>query len=137
MRRLRPLVALPALLAACAGMNALATVTIIGGLGNFDVPNHEGSDCNEFEIELEGPHVEDVYHCYYNPNYHAPIVTALPGNIGVKVHYRNPQHATHPNTIEHFGIAIMPGHPITAQRFRWVLGTVAAPNVPPPPPPPP
>lgn len=72
---------------------------LIGGLGNFDVPNNEGGDCNEFEIELEGPHPEDVYHTYHNPNYGSPTITALPGNIGIRVVYDTPLHATHPGSI--------------------------------------
>ena len=42
--------------AACLGFavsQSMGSVVIIGGLGNFDVYNHEGTDCNEFEIELE------------------------------------------------------------------------------------
>jgi len=115
----------------------MADVVIIGGMGNFDVPNHEGGDCNEFEIELEGPHPEDVYHTYHNPNYGPPTITALPGNIGIRVVYNTPQHATHPNTIEHFGVSLSGAHPTTAQRFRWILGSVVNPNDPPPLPPPP
>lgn len=114
-----------------------AEVIIIGGLGNFDTPNNTGDDCNEFEIELEGPHCEDVYHTYYNYNYHAPTIEPLPGNVGVRVVYRNPQHATHPGSIEHFGVSIRGGVPITARRFQWIPGTVGVPNPPPPPPPPP
>ncbi len=116
---------------------AQADVIIIGGLGNFDTPNNTGDDCNEFDIELEGPHCEDVYHTYYNPNYHAPTVEPLPGNIGVRIVYRNPQHATHAGAVEHFGVSIHGGVQITAQRFQWIPGTVGVPNPPPPPPPPP
>lgn len=116
---------------------AQADVIIIGGLGNFDTPNNTGDDCNEFDIELEGPHCEDVYHTYHNYNYHAPSIEPLPGNIGIRVVYRNPQHATHANSIEHFGVSIRGGVQITAQRFQWIPGTVGVPNPPPPPPPPP
>ncbi|MEP0845901.1 MAG: hypothetical protein HRF50_03660 [Phycisphaerae bacterium] len=114
---------------------ATADVIIMGGLGNFDTPNNTGDDCNEFDIELEGPHCEDVYHTYYNPNYHAPTIEALPGNVGIRVVYRNPQHATHPGSIEHFGVSIAGGVAISAQRFQWIPGTVGDPNPPPPPPP--
>jgi len=116
---------------------AVPPVTMIGGLGNFDVPNNTGGGCNEFEIELDGPHPEDVYHTYYNYNYHAPVITALPGNTGIRVVYTNPNHTTMPNTIEHFGVSLTYAHPITATRMRWIPGTVVAPNDPPPPPPPP
>lgn len=60
--------------------HALADVIIIGGLGNFDCPNNTGDDCNGFEIELDGPHPEDVYHTYRNGNYGSPTISALPGN---------------------------------------------------------
>lgn len=116
---------------------AHAQVTIIGSLGNFDVHNESGSDCNEFDIELEGPHPEDVYHTYRNPNYGSPTITALPGNVGIRVVYSHPHHATPRHAIEHFGVSIASGHPVTAQRFQWVPGTVNVPNPPPPPPPPP
>lgn len=116
---------------------ARADVIMYGGLGNFDTPNNSGSECNEFDIELEGPHCDDVYHTYNNYNYHAPTITALPNNIGVRIVYRNPQHATQPNAIEHFGVSIRGGVQITAQRMQWIPGTVGVPNPPPPPPPPP
>lgn len=119
----------------CGFTPARAEVVIIGGLGNFDTPNNNDDDCNEFEIELEGPDCEDVYHTYYNYNYHAPTVEPLPGNIGIRVRYANPQHATAPGAIEHFGVSLRGGTVITAQRFKWILGTVGDPNPPPPPPP--
>lgn len=130
--------ALPMLLALFAGGPvAMADVVIIGGLGNFDVRNDTGGECNEFEIELEGPHPEDVYHTYHNPNYGAPTITALPGNVGIRVVYSHPNHATQPNVIEHFGVSISAGHPVTAQRFAWKPGGLNPPFPPPPPPPPP
>jgi hypothetical protein len=113
--------------------SASADVVIIGGLGNFDTPNNTGSDCNEFEVELEGPHCEDVYHTYYNYNYHSPTITALPNNNGIRVIYANPLHPTRPGSIEHFGVSIRGGVQITAQRFKWIPGGM--PNPPPPPPP--
>lgn len=114
-----------------------ADVIIIGGLGNFDTPNNNGEDCNEFDIELEGPHCDDVYHTYRNYNYGSPTIEPLPGNVGIRVVYRNPQHATRPGAIEHFGVSIRGGVQITARRFQWIPGTVGVPNPPPPPPPPP
>lgn len=116
---------------------ASADVVIIGGLSNFDTPNNTGGDCNEFDIELEGPHCEDVYHTYHNYNYGAPTITALPGNSGIRVVYSKPAHATHAGSIEHFGVSLRGGTQITAQRFQWIPGTVGVPNPPPPPPPPP
>ena len=116
---------------------AAATVRIIGSLGNFDVHNESGHECNEFDIELEGPHPEDVTHTYRNGNYGSPTITALPGNIGIRVVYAHPNHATAPGVIEHFGVSLNYRHPITAQRFQWIPGTVNVPDPPPPPPPPP
>lgn len=137
-RLTRPSLALAALVAAFAGASAASgQVRIIGYLSNFDVPNETEHECNEFEFELEGPHVEDVYHTYHNGNYGAPTITALPGNIGIRIVYDTPHHATAPGAIEHFGVSITPGHPITAQRFNWVIGGLNPPYPPPPPPPPP
>ncbi|MGE0482415.1 MAG: hypothetical protein AB7Q17_18300 [Phycisphaerae bacterium] len=93
--------------------------TIIGGLGNFDVPNETEDECDEFEIELEGVHPDDVYHTYRNPNYGSPTITALPGNIGIRVHYAHPSHFTQRGTIEHFGVSLRDRSAVTAQRFRW------------------
>ncbi len=125
------------LAAACLSAPASAQVRIIGYLGNFDVYNETEHECNEFEIELEGPHPEDVYHTYHNPNYGTPTITALPGNIGIRLVYTTPNHATAPHALEHFGVSITAGHPITAQRFNWVIGGLNPPYPPPPPPPPP
>lgn len=123
----------PAALVLCAAVPvAIAQVQIIGGLGNFDVHNNCGHECNEFEIEIEGPHPEDVYYCYHNPNYGAPKIESLPGDIGIRVRYLNPKHATAPTAIEHFGVSLRNMNLITAKRFTWVPGGV---NPPPPPPP--
>ena len=92
-----PLLSTAIVVALAAGMpSAQAQVRIIGGLSNFDVPNDGEDECNEFDIEFEGPHVEDVYHTYHNGNYGSPVITALPGNIGIRVVYSRPRHATAP-----------------------------------------
>ncbi|TWT41917.1 Immunoglobulin I-set domain protein [Phycisphaerae bacterium RAS1] len=114
-----------------------ADVVIIGSLGNFDVHNETEGECNEFDIELEGPHPEDVYHTYHNGNYGAPTITPLPGNTGIRVVYAHPNHATARHAIEHFGVSLRAGNSITAQRFNWVPGGLNPPYPPPPPPPPP
>lgn len=120
-----------------AAAPVFADVIIIGGLSNFDTPNNTGDDCNEFEMEFEGPECGDVYHTYHNYNYGSPLIEPLVGTVGIRVTYRNPQHATHANVIEHFGVSFRGGTVVTAQRFRWIPGTVGVPNPPPPPPPPP
>ncbi len=96
-----------------------SAITIIGGLGNFDCPNETGDDCDEFEIELEGVHPEDVYHTYHNWNYGPPTITSLPGNIGIRVVYDTPLHHTPPGAIEHFGVSLRDLSLVTAQRFQW------------------
>lgn len=116
---------------------AAADVVIIGGLSNFDVYNRTGGECTEFEFELEGPHPEDVYHTYRNGNYGSPTITPLPGNIGIRVVYSHPRHATANNAVEHFGVSLSGAHRVTAQRFNWVPGSLNPPYPPPPPPPPP
>jgi len=118
--------------------DAAAEVIIIGSLSNFDTPNNSGHDCNEFDIEFEGPDPEDVVHCYHNWNYGPPRIERLP-NVphGVRIIYDTPQHDTVPGSIEHFGVSFRAPNLITAQRFQWIPGTVGVPNPPPPPPPPP
>ncbi|GMV27162.1 MAG: hypothetical protein AMXMBFR58_31930 [Phycisphaerae bacterium] len=98
---------------------ALARTNIIGGLGNFDVYNETEDECDEFEIELEGAHPEDVYHTYYNPNYGPPTITSLPGNTGIRVTYAHPKHTTAIHGLEHFGVSLKDMSIITAQRFQW------------------
>lgn len=130
LKRFPFLVATAAALAAFAAFPAHADVIILGGLGNFDCPNNNGDDdCDEFDIELDGISVGDIYHTYHNPNYGAPSITALPNNTGVRVVYSNPQHLTRPNAIEHFGVSVHNPGAITARRFQW--HTVH--HVPPPP----
>lgn len=120
-----------------AASPASATIRIIGGLGNFDVYNESEGECTEFEIELEGPDVEDVYHTYRNGNYGSPVITALPGGGGILVRYSHPRHATAVHGLEHFGVSLNSRRPVTAQRFRWVNGSINPPYPPPAPPPPP
>ncbi len=99
---------------------SLARTSIIGGLGNFDVYNECEDECDEFDIELEGPHIEDVYHTYTNGNYGAPTITSLPGNTGIRIVYSHPRHNTYVHGLEHFGVSIKDMSVITAQRFQWV-----------------
>lgn len=93
---------------------------IIGGLGNFDVVNDTEDECDEFDIELEGVHVEDVYHTYTNGNYGPPTITSLPGNAGIRVVYKNPRHNTQPRAVEHYGVSLRDLSMVTAQRFQWI-----------------
>lgn len=122
-------IGLTAIFAAAALPQISPATTIIGGLGNFDVHNDTDDECDEFEIELEGVHVEDVYHTYHNGNYGPPTITALPGNIGIRVVYDTPYHNTARGAIEHFGVSLHNLNAVTAQRFQW--HTVV--HVPPPP----
>lgn len=99
------------------GNTALAQVTIYGGLSNFDCPNETDEECDEFEIELHGPHPEDVYHTYHNPNFGSPEISAIPG--GTLVRYGRPHHRTTPGTIEHFGVCFRNFNADPTPSFRW------------------
>ncbi|MBI5864835.1 MAG: hypothetical protein HZB38_10060 [Planctomycetes bacterium] len=127
--RKRLVLGVAALLAATGLPQWSMATTIIGGLGNFDVHNDTDDECDEFDIELEGVHVEDVYHTYHNGNYGPPTITALPGNVGIRVVYDTPYHNTQRGAIEHFGVSLRDLSRVTAQRFQWK--TVV--RIPPPP----
>ncbi|MEK6702890.1 MAG: hypothetical protein AABZ53_11540 [Planctomycetota bacterium] len=116
----------PFALVAAAGLTGatLGQVTIYGGLSNFDVPNETEVDCDEFEIELHGPHPEDVYHTYRNGNYGSPTIIAIPG--GTRVTYAMPRHATLPGSIEHFGISLRNFNANPAPSFMWKAGGLPA-----------
>jgi hypothetical protein len=106
----------------------LAQVRIYGGLSNFDVYNETGDDCNEFEIEFEGCHPEDVRHTYRNPNYGSPRIESLPSGTGIRVVYSRPNHATRPHAMEHFGVSLTGNS--TSHRFAWKNGGIEPPTPP-------
>jgi hypothetical protein len=109
------------------GRLGLAQVTTYGALSNFDVPNETDDDCDEFEIELHGPHPEDVYHTYRNGNYGSPRIEAIAG--GTRVTYARPQRATLPGSIEHFGISLRNFNADPAPSYMWkVCGQPAGTN---------
>lgn len=115
------LIAPAAMALVIAAGRAEAQPTIIGGLGNFDCPNEDEpeDECDGFEIELEGPHQEDVIHTYCNPNYGSPTVSNNASGTGVRIVYANPHYNTPPHMIEHFGVSLRNMGAITAQRFQW------------------
>ncbi|MBI1190259.1 MAG: hypothetical protein GC200_06205 [Tepidisphaera sp.] len=97
------------LLALCvlpAAAFAQTGYTITGALSNFDCTNHCDYDCDEMEIELEGAQPSDIVHTYTNGNYGAPTVTLSADGHSTIVDYRNPNHLTHVNSIEHFGVSV-------------------------------
>ncbi len=117
---LRALPAVAALAWACApSANAQ---TIYGSLSNFDVPNETDDECDEFEIELHGPHPEDIYHTYHNPNYGAPEIYGTA--TGTVVRYANPRHHTLPGSIEHFGVSLRNFNADPTPKFAWKLDGV-------------
>ncbi|MBS0198068.1 MAG: hypothetical protein JSR77_15040 [Planctomycetes bacterium] len=113
-----------ALLALAAPALAQTGYTITGYMSNFDCTNRCDYDCDELEVDIEGVHPEDIVHTYHNGNYGPPSVTLSADGSYTIVDYRNPQHLTRVNSIEHFGITIRgaayygpaPDHPI---RIRW------------------
>ena len=94
------LLGLPAMASAQTGYS------ITGSMSNFDCHNHCDDPCDEFEVEIEGAHPEDVVHTYHNGNYGTPTVTLKADGTGTIVDYRNPQHPTAVNAVEHFGISM-------------------------------
>jgi hypothetical protein len=105
--------------AACVGGFARADVTIIGALSNFDCPNTTGQVCDEFEIELVGPHLSDCYGTYGNYNYGMGRVAANAAGTGIVVDYRRIGHSTNPGAIEHFGVHLTNFNIITSRKFGW------------------
>jgi hypothetical protein len=100
--------------------------SITGGMSNFDCTNHCDTPCNEFEVEIEGIHPEDVMHTYHNGNYGSPTITLSQDGAATIVDYRNPSHPTAVNTIEHFGISLRSMAPMGAIRVRWMVNGVSA-----------
>ncbi|MFO0832351.1 MAG: immunoglobulin domain-containing protein [Phycisphaerales bacterium] len=94
-----------AALLACAAQ-AQTGYTITGSMSNFDCTNHCDYDCDEMEIELEGAQPSEIIHTYTNGNYGAPTVTLSPDGSSTIIDYRNPQHRTAVNAIEHFGVTV-------------------------------
>lgn len=112
-----------------ASFTALPTIalaqtgySITGGLSNFDCTNHCDDPCDEFEIEIEGIHPEDVVHCYRNGNYGSPTVTLSSDGTFTIIDYRNPKHLTAIDTIEHFGVSLRSLSAAAPIRVRWMRG---------------
>ncbi|MBY0111576.1 MAG: immunoglobulin domain-containing protein [Phycisphaerales bacterium] len=106
-------------LAASAFSLANAAITTIGGLSNFDCPNNTGEICDEFEIELEGPQVEDVYYTWGNYNYGKPAISRNATLTGTLLTYKLAGHQTNPGAIEHFGVTLRAINLLTATTCRW------------------
>ncbi|MBX3379953.1 MAG: immunoglobulin domain-containing protein [Phycisphaeraceae bacterium] len=112
---------------AIVGLAAAQTgYSITGGLSNFDCHNHCDEDCDEFEIEVEGIHPEDVVHTYRNSNYGSPTVTLSPDGTFTIIDYRSPQHPTAVNSVEHFGISLRQLSAATPIRVRWMKNGLPA-----------
>ncbi len=111
-----------AVVAVCLPTVALAQTgySITGGLSNFDCNNHCDDPCDEFEIEIEGIHPEDVVHCYHNGNYGSPTVTLSSDGTFTIIDYRNPAHPTAVGAVEHFGISLKQLSAATPIRVRWM-----------------
>lgn len=92
---------------------------ITGGMSNFDCTNKCDHDCDEFEVEIEGIHPEDVIHTYRNGNYGSPTITLSADGSKTIVDYRNPSHPTAVNSIEHFGIHLRQLVSANAVHGRW------------------
>lgn len=106
-------------LAASAFSLANAAITTIGGLSNFDCPNNTGEICDEFEVELEGPQVEDVYYTWGNYNYGKPTISRNATLTGTLLTYKLAGHQTNPGAIEHFGVTLRNINLLTATTCRW------------------
>ena len=127
------LFALTALAAGFAARPAQAqtALQIVGALSNFDCYNTTPSDCEGFEIEIEGIHKEQVAHTWNYSAYGAPTVTdggtaALPSAI---IRYHSNSAVVHTGGVTHFGVTLTyytkPG---TISR-RWLpASTINVPN---------
>ncbi len=96
-----------------------ADVVVIGALSNCDVPNNTNEPCDEFEIELEGPHPEDCTGFWSNFNYGMPTMRANAAGTGIVVNYARAGRTTAIGAIEHFGVRLRNFNIITARTFRW------------------
>ena len=96
--------------------------SITGGLSNFDCGNRCDEPCDEFEIEIDGLHPEDVMHTYRNGNYGSPTVTLSPDGLYTIIDYRSPQHATAVGAVEHFGVSLRQLSLSNGIRVRWMVG---------------
>lgn len=132
---IRPRLSLAVLIAATSfgGLSMLPSVslaqtgyTISGGMSNFDCTNECDEPCDEFEVEIEGIHPEDVVHTYRNGNYGAPTITLRADGLATIIDYRHPQHLTAVHSIEHFGICLRQLTAGTAIRGRWMKNGRAA-----------
>ena len=102
------LLGIGAMLAAASFSHAQTGFTITGGLSNFDCSNHCDYPCDEMEIDLDGAQPSEIVHTYTNGNYGAPTVTLSADGTYTIISYRNPQHLTQVNSIEHFGVTTRP-----------------------------
>lgn len=110
-----------AILVAALPAFAQTGYTITGGMSNFDCGNHCDEPCDEFEVEIEGIHPEDVVHTYHNSNYGSPTVTLSADGGSTIVDYRNPQHLTAVGSIEHFGVTLRQLSSANAIYVRWLV----------------
>ncbi len=114
------LVALASVCALSFAAHAQTGYSISGGLSNFDCGNHCDDPCDEFEIEIEGIHPEDVTGCYRNGNYGSPRVLLSSDGTFTVIDYRNPSHLTAVGAIEHFGVQLRGLNASNAIRVRWM-----------------
>ena len=118
---------------------AHATVFVIGGLSNFDVPNNTGKDEYEFEIELPSIDSSKISSLWQNTSayrvggvsrghdyagiwFNAPSSDNVAGHNSTYVDYKNP--ITAPNRtpagfIEHFGIHFTNPYLNPAALYTW------------------
>ena len=111
--------------AALLGLNvgvarAQTGFSITGGMSNFDCTNETDDSCDEFEVEIEGIHPEDVVHTYRNGNYGSPTITLSADGMTTIVDYRSPAHTTAVHAVEHFGISLRQLSAAAAIRGRWM-----------------
>lgn len=99
--------------------SCFAAITTLGSLSNFDCPNNTGETCDEFEVELEGPQVEDVYYTWGNYNYGKPAISRNATLTGTLLTYKLAGHSTAPGAIEHFGVTLRNFGLLTATTCRW------------------
>ena len=113
---------------------AQTALKIVGALSNFDCYNTTPTDCEGFEIEIEGVRKEQVAHTWAGSAYGAPTVTdggtaSAPSAI---IRYHSNTVVVHSGGVTHFGVTLtyytQPG---TILR-RWLpASTINVPNPPP------
>ena len=120
-------VAAAVLLAVASPFPAHASITVLGGLSNFDVSNDTGKNEYEFDIEMPSIDLSKISSLWQNFSYYKghDYVGSFgsDGHGGTLVTYVHPTHTpryTPPGFIEHFGVHFVdPTYAPATTTYTW------------------